>query len=232
MVEEEGMTVARSRRARSVGSAAISFAAVVAACSGRPLTVPVPVPDAAAFACASESPGLTYAGPCPAACPSPSSPCLVAGMHCEYGDDPRAPSCRTLAICKQGGWFVIQPYLGTGCEPLTAATDCPASSAAEGQACAREHSWCPLPAEGTACVCTTCDWAGGIFFAPCPAGKPRWQCLRRPSMLVDPRCPSLWPTLGTTCTGDPSCNYLCNPDGLRSCQDGVWTGGNSGNCPI
>ena len=224
------MKAERSRSARSVEGMAIAIGVALAACGGHPLTIPVP--DAVAPACAPESPGLVHAGPCPAACPSPSSPCPAEGVQCEYGDDPRSPSCRTLAMCEPEGWFVIQPDLGTGCEPLTAATDCPASSAAEGQACAREHSWCSLPTEGTACVCTSCDWSGGIFFSPCPARKPRWQCLGRRATELDPRCPTQWPTLGTSCTGDLSCNYFCNPDGLRSCQNGVWTGGNSGDCPI
>ncbi|HVR03389.1 MAG TPA: hypothetical protein VMT47_14725, partial [Polyangia bacterium] len=127
-------------------------------------------------------------------------------------------------------WSTIAPTVSI-CEALTSAVDCPSSSASGGQACGVEHSRCALAAEGTACLCTTCFCGGGSLLGPCPAGTPRWHCLAHPSGL-DARCPAVQPTLGTTCTTDVSCHYLCGPGGLRSCQGGVWIGADGGRCPL
>jgi hypothetical protein len=119
------------------------------------------------------------------------------------------------------------------CEPLTEATDCPSSSAAEGQPCLVEHSLCKLPSEGTACICTTCTWFDGVFLASCPAGKPRWQCLTHdPWVPLAPPCPALEPTLGTTCTTPVSCTYFCGVGARKVCRDGVWVGEDGGFCPV
>jgi hypothetical protein len=184
-----------------------------------------------ASGCPAASTALTYAAPCPSSCPTSASACGVDGARCEYGDDPRGPPCRWLALCAQGMWTKIPPVTAS-CEPLGAATDCPSSSsAAAGQACAVEHSWCPFEAEGTACLCTTCFWNGGVLPAPCPAGAPLWRCLSRPTGS-DARCPGPLPTLGTSCSSDVLCHYQCGPDGLRKCQGGVWTGLDGGRCPL
>jgi hypothetical protein len=186
--------------------------------------------DAATTACPSEAAGTQHAAPCPSTCPAAASACTTNGARCEYGDDPRGPTCRATAWCSNGVWSTTAPTVST-CEALTPATDCPSSSASPGQACAVEHSWCALPAAGTACLCTSCTWNGGVLLGACPAGTPRWQCVARPAGL-DAHCPAVPPTLGTTCTTDVSCRYLCGPGGLRSCQSGVWLGADGGRCPV
>jgi hypothetical protein len=186
--------------------------------------------DAATGVCPPESAGTIHAAPCPASCPSSGTACAPEGANCEYGDDPRGPPCRLFATCRSGAWHIIPPS-PTNCESLAAAADCPSSSAASGQACGVEHSWCPLPADGTDCICTTCAWPGYVFLGPCPAGTPHWQCLPHPAGL-DVRCPTVPPTLGTTCTTDVSCGYRCNPLGIRVCQGGIWTGADAAPCPI
>jgi hypothetical protein len=171
-----------------------------------------------------------HAAPCPSSCPTSSTACAAEGARCEYGDDPRGPACRVTAVCQNGGWETT-PLDVSNCEPLSVATDCPSSAAPAGQACGVEHSWCALPAEGTACLCTTCAWSRGTFFGPCPAGTPQWRCLARPPG-IDARCPAWQPTLGTTCTTDLSCLYQCGAGGLRICRNGVWIGSDGGLCPV
>jgi hypothetical protein len=189
-------------------------------------------PDTAAPVCPTEAAGTRHAAPCPSTCPAASSACSTEGARCEYGDDPRGPACRSSAWCSNGVWSTTAPVTSR-CEALTPATDCPpSSSAAAGQTCAVEHSLCVFASEATACLCTTCTWNGGVLLGPCPAGAPTWQCPTRPTGL-DPRCPAIPPTLGTTCTSsDVPCLYMCGPGGLRSCQGGVWIGTNGGLCPV
>jgi hypothetical protein len=187
--------------------------------------------DGAATTCPTETVGTVHAAPCPSMCPAAASACTTNGARCEYGDDPRGPTCRATAICRNGVWSTIGPSVPV-CPALTPAADCPSSSAtATGQTCGAERSWCPLPSEGSACVCTTCTWNGGALFEPCPTGTPRWQCAA-PLTFLDARCPAVLPTLGTTCTTNVSCRYVCGPGGLRSCQGGVWIGADGGFCPV
>jgi hypothetical protein len=242
---ERAMTSPRRARSRQTITALAAIAAVgLAACRASSSTADDARGDgvtdesssgdtggaAGTFACPSESAGTTHVAPCPPSCPSDGTACAPEGTACEYGDDPRGPPCRALARCLGGAWRTAPPS-PTNCEPVTPAADCPASSAASGQACAVEHSWCALPTDGTDCICTTCDWLGYVFLGPCPAGKPRWQCLARPAGL-DARCPAVPPTAGTTCTTDVSCGYQCGAVGIRSCQGGVWKGLDGSPCPI
>jgi hypothetical protein len=152
--------------------------------------------------------GGPYVGACPAALPADGAACAEAGRKCSYGDAPRA-ECRDSATCTAGHWAASK---GT-CAPPSPAADCPASAPAPRAACTRDQQICAYP-DGRECVCFS-----GV------ASKLGWICDAPRNTGGD--CPATPPNAGTSCTGTPSCTYVC---GLLTvnmvvarCADGAWT---------
>jgi|CXWL01.1.fsa_nt_gi hypothetical protein len=160
--------------------------------------------------------------PCPTEKPFNDTACLPDERRCEYGDDPRGPRCRPLAICDQGNWSVIDP----GCVNAPTAT-CPATrEQAQGQACDPFDAYCSYDG-GLSCHCTDCTDGPAVMCAG--MGKETWHCQ---APHADSECPEAMPNLGVACLPEgKTCTYGC--DLGRRCENRVWVKYTPpGGCPV
>jgi hypothetical protein len=140
----------------------------------------------------------------------------LAGIGCEYGDDPDL-SCNTLLTCTQGTWTASGTAAQQTCPTPAATGACPATYAA-----AQTAGACTQ--RGLACGYTQgrCDCAEDTGGPPTVGGaNVHWLCDDAPS-----GCPSPRPHVGAACSGAQTCNYgACNiPDGvtLVCTSGGAW----------
>jgi hypothetical protein len=127
-------------------------------------------------------------GACPAARPMWGVSCdAVAGVICEYGDDPDwgcndlaycspPETCTSAAACARFAWAPLDESPPRCPSPaLVSGPDCPAShaDAVRGGACSKEGEVC-VYAEGL-CACSSAlgGWACATPAAPCPPIRPR-----------------------------------------------------------
>lgn len=142
------------------------------------------------------------------------------GAHCAWGEDPR-PYCRTLGICSNGTWTIVEPD-ATACAESPLPEQCPANPAPSGDACEIANLECWYD-DGTRCVCSPC--LGGSEYPVCGfIDPPEWACI-----TPDAGCPNPLPSAGDTCNQDQSCGLDCEVPIF--CSDGVWQWGQN-SCPI
>ena len=200
------------RRALALGALAL-----VAGCSGKPLTGPVDprppaplgrpilvdaevLPTCASACCSFVSPN------CPATVPAPGTPCeQPSPLACEYGDDP-VSACNTVVKCVAGSWTLQQSPMQPVAGCPTAEPICPSSFANarnSGVDC------------GDSALNLNCVYPEGVCV--CDGG---WDCILLPN-----DCPATRPRAGTPCDPDGGqCQRWgdsCTADGM-SCDCGIW----------
>jgi hypothetical protein len=213
------------------GLAALSFVtACFVACGGVPLNPP-PADGGGGTgggAAGSSSAGHGgssggvggHASPCPAEPVQDGAACTQAALTCEWGDDVRGDTCRTVAACDGTHWQVTAPK----CAPLASVGACPADL---GSACT-EDTACTKP-DGNACRCTSCRPTAPICFAN---ASPTWFC---PAPNTTAGCPPTPPNFGAACTVEGAdCNYFSFECGVpdRVCTHGTFVPGQRSPCPV
>lgn len=151
------------------------------------------------------SSGGTTNPSCPPSAPSGGTACPVAGMVCEYGDNPN-PECNDIETCGSNGLWSYPPP-----EPACPSGTCPATYAQvpRGQDCTPQGLDCAY-SEGQ------CNCAPTL---PASGPNPVWQC-----SMPAAGCPEPRPRIGDSCTQPAlSCDYgSCTGGVLLQCTDGSW----------